>query len=216
VLVAAAIAGRQAAGLVPRFAATVAGLGAWGPAVFILGYGAAAVALVPGSLLTLAAGAVFGLGRGILYVMAGATLGATLAFLSGRYLARGVVERFLAGNPTLAAVDRAVGREGLRLVFLLRLSPAVPYSLLNYALGLSRVRLADYLLASIGMLPAVVLYVYTGKVAGDLATAASGAAPARGAAYYALLAVGLAATIAVTVVITRLARKAVDEAVGGE
>ncbi|MGE0040022.1 MAG: TVP38/TMEM64 family protein [Vicinamibacterales bacterium] len=208
-----AVAGREAAALVPRFAAAVAGLGAWGPVVFILGYGAAAVALVPGSLLTLAAGAVFGLVPGTLYVMAGATLGATLAFLSGRYLARAFVERLLAGNPRLAAVDRAVGREGFRLVLLLRLSPAVPYSLLNYALGLSRVRIGDYVLASVGMLPAVVLYVYTGKVAGDLASAASGVGPARGAAYYALLAVGLAATVAVTVVVTRLARKAVDEAV---
>ena len=103
--------------------------------------------------------------------------------------------------------------QGRRLVFLLRLSPVFPFNLLNYALGLTRVSLGDYLIASIGMLPATLLYVYYGKVLGDVAAAAGGAAPERDAAYYVLVALGLAATLAVTVIITRIARRALSEVV---
>lgn len=215
-LAVAFFAGREALGLLPRFSAWVQELGPLGPLVFIGGYGVAAVALFPAVTLTLAAGALFGLANGVLYVMIGATLGAALAFLTGRYLARRFVEHMLERHPRLIAIDRAVESQGLRLVFLLRLSPAVPYILLNYALGLSRVRFRDYIAGSIGMLPAVTMYVYTGKVAGDLASLASGAAAPRGAAYYSLLALGLAATVAVTIVITRIARKAIDDAVSDQ
>jgi uncharacterized membrane protein YdjX (TVP38/TMEM64 family) len=218
-LVALAIAffaGREALALLPRFSAWVQELGPLGPLVFIGAYGLAAVALFPAVTLTLAAGALFGLVKGVLYVMLGATLGAALAFLTGRYVARRFVEHLLERHPRLIAIDRAVESQGLRLVFLLRLSPAVPYTLLNYALGLSRVGFRDYIAGSIGMLPAVTMYVYSGKVAGDLASLASGAAAPRGAAYYALLALGLAATVAVTVVITRIARKAIDDAVSDQ
>jgi uncharacterized membrane protein YdjX (TVP38/TMEM64 family) len=208
--------GREALGLLPRFSAWVQELGPLGPLVFIGAYGAAAVALFPAVTLTLAAGVIFGLVKGVLYVMLGGTFGAALAFLTGRHVARRFVEHLLERHPRLVAIDRAVESQGLRLVFLLRLSPAVPYTLLNYALGLSRVRFRDYIAGSIGMLPAVTMYVYSGKVAGDLASLASGAAAPRGTAYYALLAIGLAATIAVTVVITRIARKAIDEAVSDQ
>jgi uncharacterized membrane protein YdjX (TVP38/TMEM64 family) len=207
------VAGREALAFLPRFSAWVQGLGSWGPLAFILGYGVSAIVLFPAVSLTLAAGALFGLAKGVLYVMLGATLGAALAFLSGRYVARRFVEHLLERHPRLVAIDRAVESQGLRLVFLLRLSPAVPYTLLNYALGLSRVRFRDYIAGSIGMLPAVTMYVYSGKVAGDLASLASGTAAPQGAAYYTLLGVGLASTVAVTVAITRLARKAIDEAV---
>ena len=212
VLVAAALLffGRSLAAYVPRFAAAVQALGPWGPVVFVLGYVAAAVLFVPGSLLTLAAGALFGLGRGVLYVMAGATLGATAAFLVSRYLVRGRVERRVRADPRFAAIDDAVGTDGRRIVFLLRLSPVLPFNLLNYALGVTRVRLADFVLGCAGMLPGTVLYVYYGKLAGDVAGAVGGTAP-RGAAHYAVLAVGLAATVAVTVVVTRLARRALKE-----
>jgi len=106
-----------------------------------------------------------------------------------------------------------VEQQGFRLVALLRMSPAVPYVLLNYALGLSRVRLMDYIAGSIGMLPVVAMYVYSGKVAGDLAALASGAAAPRGAAYYVLLSLGLGSTVLVTLLVTRMARRAVDAAV---
>lgn len=208
-------AGREAAPLVPRFAAWVDGLGVWGPVVFVAGYVAATVAFVPGSLLTLGAGAIFGLVKGTVLVLAGATLGASAAFLVARHIARGAVERRLAGNPRFAAIDRAIGREGRRIVFLLRLSPVFPFNLLNYALGLSRVRFADFVVASAGMLPGTVLYVYYGKLAGDVARLAAGAGVERGGGYYAVLVLGLVATLLATTVVTRTARRALEQATDG-
>ncbi|MFN8646988.1 MAG: VTT domain-containing protein [Gemmatimonadales bacterium] len=206
------LGGRQLAGLIPAFVARVTALGALAPVVFVLAYAAAVVAFIPGSLLTLAAGAAFGLGRGVVVVLLGATLGGSLAFLIARYAARAHVARAVAGNPRFAAIDRAIGRDGRRMVFLLRLSPVFPFNLLNYGLGLTTVRFTDYVVASIGMLPGTILYVYYGKVAGDVAALASGAAPARGAGHYVVLALGLAATIGVTVLVTRTARRALAEA----
>jgi uncharacterized membrane protein YdjX (TVP38/TMEM64 family) len=169
---------------------------------------------VPGSLLTLAAGAIFGLAAGVLYVFIAATIGSAAAFVVARYLARNAIERRLASNAKFAAIDRAVGAQGRKIVFLLRLSPVFPFNLLNYGLGLTRVRFADYVLASVGMLPGTVLYVYYGKLAGDVAALAGGTASEKGAGYYAVLILGLAATIAVTTVVTRTARRALREATG--
>lgn len=209
----AVLAGREAAAELPRFTAWVASLGAWGPAVFIAGYSIAPVIFAPAFLLTIAAGAIFGFVKGVIYVMIGATIGATLAFLTGRYLARQFVEGLMRREPRLQLIDRAVERHGFRLVALLRMSPAVPFVLLNYALGLSRVRLLDYVAASIGMLPVVAMYVYTGKVAGDLASLASGSAQPRGPAYYALIGLGFVSTVGVTIYVTRIARQAIDHEV---
>jgi uncharacterized membrane protein YdjX (TVP38/TMEM64 family) len=209
-LVVLLLVGREVPAQLPRFTAWVASLGAWGPVAFIAGYSIAPVVFAPAFLLTIAAGAIFGFLPGVLYVMIGASIGATLAFLTGRYLARGFVEGLLAREPRLRLIDRAVERHGFRLVALLRMSPAVPFTLLNYALGLSRVRLLDYVAANIGMLPVVAMYVYSGKVAGDLATLASGVAPPRGPLYYAMIALGLVATVGVTLYVTRIARQAIE------
>jgi len=208
------ILGRQAGAAIPRFAAWVETLGVWGPVAFVAGYALATVAFVPGSLLTLAAGAIFGLVKGAALVFVAATLGATLAFLVSRYVARGAIERSLSGDARFASIDRAVGEQGRRIVFLLRLSPVFPFNLLNYGLGLTKVRLADYVAASVGMLPGTLLYVYYGKLAGDVAALAGGAAVKRDAAYYAVLVLGLAATILVTTLVTRTARKALRQATG--
>jgi uncharacterized membrane protein YdjX (TVP38/TMEM64 family) len=210
------LAGREVSGTIPKFAQFVDSLGVWGPVVFILGYALGAVAFVPGSFLTLAAGAIFGLAKGIAYVFVAAVLGSSLAFLVSRYVARGTIEKKLAGNARFEAIDRAVGSQGRKLVFLLRLSPVFPFNLLNYALGLTRVRFADYLAASIGMLPGTVLYVYYGKLVGDVAALTSGAAVEKGAGYYALLVLGLVATIVVTTLVTRIARKAIQQATGAD
>jgi uncharacterized membrane protein YdjX (TVP38/TMEM64 family) len=199
---------RAGGGYIPQFAAWVNGLGAWGPIVFILGYALAVVAFLPGSLLTLAAGAIFGIGPGVVYAFTAAVIGSSAAFLVSRYLARAAIERRLAGNARFAAIDRAVGAEGRKIVFLLRLSPVFPFSLLNYALGLTKVRFVDYLVAAVGMLPGTLLYVYYGKLAGDVAALAGGAAVEKGAGYYTVLAIGLIATVVVTAVVTRTARKA--------
>jgi uncharacterized membrane protein YdjX (TVP38/TMEM64 family) len=179
--------------------------GAWAPVIFIALYVLAAVLLVPGSLLTLGAGAVFGLARGTLLVSVASTLAATAAFLLGRHLAREAVSRRIAGNERFTALDRAVAAEGWKIVLLTRLSPVFPYTLLNYAFGLTPVKLGHYVLASwLGMLPGTVLYVYLGTLAGEAAAGPR----ARTAGEWALYAVGLAATAAVTVFVTRLARKA--------
>ena len=219
-LVVAAVAGAvllggRAAALAPRFAAWVEGLGVWAPVAFVIGYAVATVAFVPGSLLTLAAGALFGLVRGTIVVLAGATLGASAAFLIARHLARDAVARRLAGDARFAAIDRAIGAEGRRIVLLLRLSPAFPFNLLNYALGLTRVRFADFLIASVGMLPGTLVYVYSGKVVGDVTRLAGGARAERGAGYYAVLVVGLAATVVATALVTRTARRALEDVTGG-
>ncbi|MDX2185235.1 MAG: TVP38/TMEM64 family protein [Gemmatimonadaceae bacterium] len=191
---------------------TLRGLGPWGPVAFVAAYAAATVAFVPGSALTLAAGAIFGLGQGVVLVFVGATLGSSLAFLVARTIARGAIERRLAGNAKFEAIDRAVARDGRRIVLLLRLSPAFPFALLNYGLGLTRVSFRDYVIASVGMLPGTVLYVYYGKVAGDVARLAGGASAPRGLEYYLTVGVGLAATIAVTVLIANTARRALADA----
>ena len=202
---------RRLGGYVPAFATWVDGLGALGPLVFVAGYALATVAFVPGSLLTLAGGAVFGLAQGTVIVFLGASLGAIAAFLVARYVARGAVERRIARHPRFAALDRAIALQGRRIVFLLRLSPVFPFVLLNYALGLTRVRLADYALACLGMIPGTLLYVYYGKVVGDVAALAAGAAPERGAAHWLVLAAGLVATVVVTTIVTRIASRALRE-----
>jgi uncharacterized membrane protein YdjX (TVP38/TMEM64 family) len=206
--------GRTAGQYVQVFAQWVDGLGVWGPLVFVVGYALAVVAFVPASLLTLAAGAIFGIGAGTAYVFVAAVIGSSLAFLVSRYVARQGIERRLAGNRKFAAIDRAVGRQGRRIVFLLRLSPAFPFNLLNYGLGLTSVRFADYLVASLGMLPGTLLFVYSGKAAGDVAALAGGAASAKDVSHYVLLGVGLLATAVVTVLVTRIARRALVEATG--
>jgi uncharacterized membrane protein YdjX (TVP38/TMEM64 family) len=206
------LAGRQVAGFVPAFVAWVDGLGWWGPAIFIVGYVVATVAMVPGTVLTLAAGAVFGIGWGFVWVLTGATLGAIAAFLVSRYVARGMVERKLA-DERFEAVDRAVGEHGFKIVALLRLSPAFPFNALNYGLGLTRVRLRDYALACLAMAPGTLLYVYYGAVAGDIAGAAAGEVE-RGLEQWLFLGLGLVATVIVTIIITRIARRALREKTG--
>ncbi len=207
---------REAGHYLPALAQWVEELGVWGPLAFIVAYAAAVVAFVPGVLLTLAGGAIFDLGWGTLYVFTAAVLGSSAAFLISRYLARGLVERRFSKSPRFAALDRAIGDQGLKIMFLLRLSPAFPFSFMNYAIGLTGIRFRDYLLASVGMLPGTVLYVYYGKLVGDVAALASGVAPERDAGYYAVLALGLAATVAVTALVARTASRALREASAGE
>ena len=179
-------------------------LGPWGPVLFIALYVVATVLFIPGSVLTLGAGAVFGVLWGSVYVSIAATLGATAAFLVGRYLARDALARRIAGNARFAAIDRAVAEEGWKIVGLTRLSPVFPFTLLNYAFGLTSVSLRHYVVASwIGMMPGTVMYVYLGS----LARAAAGERT-RTAGEWALYGVGLLATVAVTIFVTRLARRA--------
>lgn len=185
-------------------------LGPWGPALFILVYMAAALTLAPAFVLTFASGAVFGLWQGTLFTFVGATLGATAVFGVCRF-ARARVQGWLDRNHRVATVRHAVVGQSVWLMFLLRLSPLVPYNLLNYMLALSGVRFRDYTIAMVGMLPAIVMYAYYGKIVGDVAKVAAGVAPPRGIEYYLLMAAGLAATVLATTIITRAARRAIDQ-----
>jgi len=188
-------------------------LGAVGAIAFILLYIVSTVAFLPGSVLTLGAGIVFGVLSGALYVFVGATLGATLAFLVGRYLARGWVSQKIAGNAKFQAIDEAVGREGLKIVLLTRLSPVFPFNLLNYAFGVTGVSLKDYFLGSVGMIPGTIMYVYLGSLAGNLATLGTGDAPSNPTVQWTIRIVGFIATVAVTLYVTRIARKALEQRV---
>lgn len=216
VLVGLVFLGRSAGAYVPQFAEWVDGLGALGPIVFVIGYALAVVAFIPGSILTLAGGAIFGLLEGTIYVFVAAVIGSTASFLIARHGAREAIEKRIDGDPRFAAIDRAVGEQGRKIVFLLRLSPAFPFNLLNYGLGLTKVKLTDYLIASFGMLPGTLLFVYSGKVAGDVAAIAGGAQTEKGPLDWALLIVGLLATAIVTIYVTRIAKQALDAATGDE
>lgn len=187
----------------------LADFGAWAPAVFILIYAATTVALAPAFPLALVAGAIFGLWRGTVYVYLGALLGTSAVYFLGAPLARTRLLRRVQRDRRVVAVRQALaGREGVWIMFLLRLSPLVPYNVLNYALALCGVRFRDYTIASVGMIPTIVMYTYYGKVIGDVAVVAAGVAPPRGLAYYAMLVVGLIATVVATTAITRAARHA--------
>ena len=187
-------------------------LGAIAPIAFILIYIIATVAFLPGSILTLGAGVVFGIIRGSIYVFVGATIGAILAFLVGRYLARGWISKKIAGNQKFSAIDRAVGKEGLKIVLLTRLSPVFPFNLLNYALGVTGVSLKDYVLGSVGMIPGTIMYL--GSLAGSIATIGGETQPdANPIAQWAIRIIGFMATVAVTLYVTKIARQALDDSI---
>jgi uncharacterized membrane protein YdjX (TVP38/TMEM64 family) len=191
----------------------VSGLGVLGPIIFVGLYILACVLSLPGSILTLGAGAVFGVITGSIAVSIGSILGATCSFLIGRYLARGLVAGRIAGNEKFKAVDEAVGKEGWKIVLLTRLSPVFPFNLLNYAFGLTKVSLKHYFFASwLGMIPGTLMYVYVGSLAGDLA-GLGGPGRTRTAGEWILYGIGLLATLTVTVFVTRMARKALRESI---
>jgi uncharacterized membrane protein YdjX (TVP38/TMEM64 family) len=182
---------------------------------FIALYVVATVCFLPGVPLTLAAGAIFGVAAGTALVSVGSTLGATAAFLVGRTVARDWVGHRIAAWPRFRAVDRAVAARGFWVVLLLRLSPVLPFFLLNYAFGITAVKLREYALGSwLGMLPATLAYVYAGSVAANLGQALAGKVQ-LGATGWALLGLGLVATVAVTVLVTRLARRHLEREISG-
>lgn len=184
------------------------GTGAAGVAIFVLAYIVSTVAFLPGSILTLAAGFVYGPVWGLVIASPASVAGATAAFVLGRTALRGWAERRIGASARVRALDAAVARQGFTLVLLLRLSPLFPFNVLNYALSLSRVTVGTYVAASfLGMLPATALYVYLGSLAPAAAGIAS--APARGgAAQFAVYGAGLAATVAVAVIGARMAQRA--------
>lgn len=193
----------------------VEGLGALGAIAFMVLYIMATIAFLPGSILTLGAGVVFGVALGSIYVFIGATLGATAAFLIGRYLARGWVAVTIQGNSKFKAIDEAVGREGLKIVLLTRLSPIFPFNLLNYAYGITGVSLKDYVIGSVGMIPGTLMYVYLGSLAGSLVTIGTETPAANPTLQWLIRIIGFVATVAVTLYVTKIAKQALSESVSG-
>jgi uncharacterized membrane protein YdjX (TVP38/TMEM64 family) len=185
-------------------------MGVAGIFIFIIVYAVATVLLAPGSVLTIGAGFVFGLWKGFLAVSAGSTLGAALAFVVARFIARERVAVIAQRNEKFRAIDSAIGKQGAKLIFLLRLSPIIPFNLSNYLYGLTGVKFWPYLLASwIGMMPGTFLYVYIGTAGKAAASvAAGGEAMKHGWQYWTFMSVGLVATIIVTIWVTKIARNA--------
>jgi uncharacterized membrane protein YdjX (TVP38/TMEM64 family) len=192
----------------------IRGAGAAGVSIFAGAYVAATVLLLPGSVLTAGAGFAYGPVWGTLLVSPLSVGAAALAFVLGRTVARGWIARRIAGNPRFRAIDEAIGDSGFKIVLLLRLSPLFPFSLLNYALGLTRVRLRDYVAGSaLGMLPGTVLYVYLGSIVTSASELAAGRGEAAGASRSLLYWGGLAATVGATWLVTRVARRALSRAI---
>jgi uncharacterized membrane protein YdjX (TVP38/TMEM64 family) len=185
-------------------------MGTAGIFIFIGVYAVATVLLAPGAILTIGAGFAFGLWKGFLAVSGGATIGAALAFLVARFIARDKIQAIAQRNDKFRKIDNAIGRQGVKLIFLLRLSPVIPFNLSNYFYGLTAVKFWPYVLASwIGMMPGTFLYVYIGAAGKAAVTAAAGGEPLKhGWQYWTFLGVGLAATIIVTIWVTKIARDA--------
>src|SRR5580765_3216368 len=194
-----------------EFEAYVHSLGAIGPAIYALGYVVLTVLLFPASFVTLGAGTLFGLKTGLFVALAGANLGALCSFLLARTFLRQKVMLWTAPYPKFRFLDEAIGKQGFKMVLLCRLSPIFPFILLNYFLGLTAVRTGAYVLANLfGMLPTTFLFVYIGAAARD---AIGGPTEASAGLYQQILKyVGLMATIAVVVMVTRIARRALREA----
>ncbi|MBI4265085.1 MAG: TVP38/TMEM64 family protein [Acidobacteria bacterium] len=184
-------------------------LGPWAPFLFVLIYIVGAVLLAPSFFLTVAAGAMFGMWRASIVVFFGASLGASAVYFLASPLAHSRLMARVTRDPRVAAVRAAIVGDALRLMFLLRLSPIVPFNILNYALALSGVRYRDFAIAFVGMIPAIIMYTYYGQVVGDVAELAAGVAPPRGPEYYVLMAVGAVALVVSTALITRAARRAI-------
>jgi uncharacterized membrane protein YdjX (TVP38/TMEM64 family) len=187
--------------------------GPWGALLFGLAYIPAAVLFVPASILTLGAGFVFGVAQGTVIVSLGSTAGAAAAFVVARTVGHNWVARRMTAHPGLNAIRRAVESEAFKVVLLTRLSPLFPFNLLNYAFGLSAVPFKTYVLASwLGMLPGTLLYIYLGSAAQNLTALLSGEVR-RTPGQQAMFAVGLIATVLVTTIVTRTARRALSDVV---
>ena len=184
-------------------------LGSAGVIVFIIVYALATVLFLPGWIFTVGAGLVYGIIGGTLVALTGAVIGATLAFLVARYVLRKNIEEFAEKNPRFKAIDRAIGENGWKIIGLLRLSPLIPFNLSNYFYGITSVSLKAYVaISAVGMIPGTLLYAYLGAIG---KAGISGEKTQQSMAQYVLLGVGLVATIAVTILVSRIARNALKK-----
>jgi uncharacterized membrane protein YdjX (TVP38/TMEM64 family) len=192
---------------IESFQAWVKGLGPVGYIVYVLAYVLACVTFVPASPLTLGAGAIFGFVEGTIVVIIGATLGATASFLLGRTILRRRIEAMAANNPKFRALDRAIAREGGKIVFLVRLAPVFPFAYINFVFGLTGVRTLAYIVATFfGIMPATIAFVYIADAATRTATSD------MDSTRLAINIAGVVVAIAVTAFVTRVALRAVRRA----
>lgn len=201
-----------------RFVEWVRTLGFWGALLYFLIYVAGTVLFVPGTALTLGSGLLFGVLWGTLLVSLASVSGATIAFLIARSFGREWTRKRIERYPKFKILDRAIGENGFKLVLLMRLQPVfVPFAILNYALGLTRVRLRDYVLASwIGMLPATTLYVYVGTSLKSISDLVQGKVPAAGHWHQLLFWGGLVLSAMLLAISTRIAKQALQSHLGSE
>ena len=193
-------------------------LGPWGPALFVVIFLLGTALFVPESILAIAAGAIFGLWMGLVWVVVAGTLTAIVIFVVGRHVFQQRIERLLEQHPRVKAVDAAASSAGFRLMFLLRLSP-LNYSLLCWLLAVSKARFRGYLLACLGMFPGNFSTVYVGfaaRHAADLAKRMKDHGghlpPGDSVVHEVTLFVGLGAAILASVVVARIAMKAIKRA----
>ncbi|THB74158.1 MAG: TVP38/TMEM64 family protein [Gammaproteobacteria bacterium] len=179
--------------------------------VYMIIYIAACIFFIPGSVITLVAGFIFGLVHGVILVSISSTIGAVLAFVIGRTIARDWVGNMISEQPKFKALDSAIEKKGFLVVLLTRLSPLFPFNFLNYAFGLTGVSLGKYFLASwLGMIPGTILYVYLGSISKNVVDLVQGNVDS-GLTGQILLVIGLIATVIVTVVVTRIAKRMLNE-----
>ena len=186
-------------------------LGAAAPLAFILVHTVGVVLFVPATVFAVAGGAIFGLAYGAVYSLIGGTCGALTAFLLGRHVLRHLFEVRVTESARLAAVDRAVAAKGARILFLMRLSPVMPFNILNYLLGMGSVRTADFIASSVGMLPGTILAAYAGQIAGETLALAGETHPVWNSSYYLALIAGFIATLLAAVVVGRAASQALKD-----
>lgn len=193
----------------------------WGLLVLALAYTPACLTFFPAAAITLLAGALYadsflGVIETTSFILCGATLAACVAYALGHWFFRDWIERKVANSPRFRALDRAVTEQGFKIVLLTRLSPAIPFTLLSYLFGVTKVRFRDYVIASwIGMLPGTLMYIALGSAAKGLAVLLTELGEGRvgeNLGQAAVYLIGLAATIAAVVVVTRIARRALREA----
>ena len=192
---------------IASFQAWVKGLGPIGYLVYVLAYVIVCVTFLPASPLTIGAGAIFGFVEGAIVVIVGATLGATASFLLGRTIMRRKIEAMAANNPKFRALDRAIAREGGKIVFLVRLAPVFPFAYINFAFGLTGVRTLSYVVATFfGIIPVTLAFVYIADAATRTATAD------MSTTRLIINIAGVVIAIAVTAFVTRVALRAVRRA----
>lgn len=192
-----------------QFERWIVELGVWGPLVLVLATAILTVFMFPDSPLSMAAGALFGMGWGSACAVAGAVVGALLAFWVSRLLLRERVRRFLDNHPRWSAIEDATSREGLRLQVLIRLTP-MPSATFSYIMGASRLGFQAFALGCVGMIPGMFVEVYLGHVAGHAASVASGTSR-HSLLHTAATVLGLALAVVVMAYVTRLARRAIAE-----